>query len=327
MSRQLSREAERILDTLGSFFVSTYNGKLYKMAISDVKNGKEISLTASYVSIVSNYIKAVEHDHKVCKSTITDLFDYYQKHHNTHIMTLAEFEDRVLFHFIPREFLNVMVGSDRDRALAEIIIHGAVTLGRKLLHDGISSMVDDHGDRVFITDLQNFMVEVFAKKREEYHDRFAKAAAKKQQMPEDIVDKLKTRLVAETRAKIELETELESYKRVLGETITQWKAAAADLERLRVELATPVPTHNDEEVLSLKRNVMSLRQQLNAEKIRVNNLERELAAARSTPASPQPTILKTSQPPESEPQMNIAQFGDDPWNKTSSASGEDMPGW
>ncbi len=163
-----------IFDTIAAYFLDIFYNHLYDRARQLVDSGRSQSITDAYRAAVSAYMSGIKSGREHYADTIKKLHNYYQQINNC-ALTLGDFEDKVLSKFIPKEFYRDFASVQKDAALRAIIIRtvtetAEILIGEKML----GRIIDYHGNRDDVIDLQDRLLHILMFQNEEYYAKFTK---------------------------------------------------------------------------------------------------------------------------------------------------------
>ena len=204
-------------EVIGAYFLNTFYNELYIKARQSVAAAKYASITDAYRAMVTNYTYGIESP-ELCNKVIQGLHKYYQDKTNYSVITLSEFEGKILSQFIPPEYYRDFTGRDKDSNLCAIIRRTVNMFGNKLLEKKYLSMViDERKIQTNIRILQDVILSILVTQREEYYTNFARKITQKQpnMVSDEVVEKLRSALVDMTRKKCSVEQERDTAINIL----------------------------------------------------------------------------------------------------------------
>jgi len=217
-------------EVMGAYFLNIFYNELYIKARRSVAAGKHGSTTDAYRAMVANYIYGIENV-ELCNRVVQGLHKYYQDNTNYSVISLADFESKVLSQFIPAEYFRDFTGRDKDSNLCAIIRHVVSSFGNKLLEKRYLSMViDERKVSSNVRVLQDVVLDILIMQREEYYTNFARKITQKSHMVSgEVVEKLRNALIEMTRKKCEAEQERDTALNILKQVAIKVRDAGVTL--------------------------------------------------------------------------------------------------
>ncbi len=252
-------------DIISSFFVDVFYNSLYLKARDRVREGKHQSLTDAYKTNIINYLYGIKQQ-QLYMQVVLSLHEYYQKVTVYSTIIFSDFENKLLCQFIPPEYYRDFTEKDKDANLCAIITHAVQEFGEIVLSsEYLRMIIDDHRNQLNITRLQDSIVEILIKKREEYYVQFAKKINQRSdKVSSEVLKKLKDELMKETRKRCTAEQKQEKAVGIIKQLVQKIAAMEGEIDklkqaqenqhRLNIEMAqsrAPVNTLKDEPVRAL----------------------------------------------------------------------------
>ncbi len=233
------RATLRVFDIIGSFFVDTFYNGHYLLADQHVKGGRASSITDAYRSIVIGYMNGISSRPDLCNKAGRDLHNYHQKY--TAVTSFADFEDRLLSVFIPKDYYNDFDSATKDRTMHDILVRtanefGAIIVSGKMLH----RIIDDHMNKNNVTLLQDKMVDILITQRCDYYEKFASVISGKNTgdtVSKALLNKLKDAFVAEKKAGCKAQSDLERAIAIIRQLVAKTNEQSDEIARLSAKLA------------------------------------------------------------------------------------------
>jgi hypothetical protein len=235
---KFDKQTITVFDVIGSFFVDVFYNNHYIFAKNLVDSGRAESITDAYRSTIVNYMSGVASRKDLYMSVVKSLHEYYQKTSGFSSVVFSDFEDKFISLFIPPEYYRDFTEKRKDSTLHEIIVKSVNEFGSVILQPKlIRNVIDDHRNTINVTHLQDIILDIFIIQREEYYSKFAREISKKNtRSPNDVIlEKIKQKLVEETRKRIEAEANLGRAMSIIPQLV-------ANIDKLKADLVT---SHNN----------------------------------------------------------------------------------
>lgn len=248
------KETLMIFDIIGSYFIDVFYNRQYLLAVSQSKI-TDNTITDIYRNNLVAYIQGITVNENNFKQTALDLHSYSLKSGMT--MTLfTEFQDKLLSKFIPPEYYPSFTNIIKDETLRAILIYSATELLHYILNSNtFKKIIDNHRDEHNVSMLQDHMVVILSRKREEYYNKFAaQICAKKDTVDTQLMQNLKRAYIEEKKLSFDLRSELASAVNIinkLNELIAEQKEIINKYELERVQwvnstpIVEPIPIKNE----------------------------------------------------------------------------------
>jgi hypothetical protein len=221
-------------DVIGSYFVDIFYNDLYLKAKDKVKEGRYAAVTDAYKANIVNYMHGIK-KRELYKTVALSLHEYYQKVTSYNTLLFAEFETRILSHFIPDVYFKDFTESDKDCNLFSIITNTVLEFGEALLAPkSLKMIIDDHRNEHNIRILQDTIVDILKTKREEYYVQFAKKINQRSgKVSEEVVKKLKDKIIEETRKRCSAEQDRDRLLEMVKQLMTKVSVLTEENNKLK----------------------------------------------------------------------------------------------
>ena len=199
-----------VLEILGAYFTDTYFNYIHTSANNYVKVGK--SLTDEYVRQVNTYVHALKTDKGSFQKIVTDLHRYFQRCTQHSTISFADFVDRIVKHFIPPEYYDLLKIPEKDENLGIILADLVASLGTYATSPEILPRIIDNRQsytQVTIRMLQDEAVQILLSKRSEIHNKFlSRIGQAKDSVSRDVVEGMKKAIKKLMRENVKQKEEL-----------------------------------------------------------------------------------------------------------------------
>lgn len=199
-----------LFDIVGSYFVDTFYNSLYLKSKDVFISGRTQSLTEAYRGVTISYLKGLSTRIDLYRQIIKKLHEYYQRTIGRTSGVFTDFEDVFLSKFIPKDYYENFTSQDKDKTLHDIIIRSVSELIELILKDhNMQKIIDDHMNKSNVVFLQQNMVNIHTRIREEYYSKFVTEIINddKSAIPTALYNKLKHALKDETELRITAEAD------------------------------------------------------------------------------------------------------------------------
>lgn len=217
MSSLTNEEIDSMMEVIGAFFVDIYYNDLYLKAREAMRTGRvNTAITDAYRENVLNYMKGIK-SKEPFDHVQRGLHNYYQRMTRYSTISFAEFENKVLMHFVPLEKFHSFSGADKNHYMFSLIGRIVSTLGEFVVSSKqLRRIIDDHKNAHNVTMLQDAAIDIMRDIRDEYFTQLAQQIGKNPEMvPIEIAKKLKRQIVDETKRRCEVEKELHSAMNII----------------------------------------------------------------------------------------------------------------
>lgn len=212
-------------ELLGGYVINVFYNNMYDKAREIHSSGKISSVTEAYKVVCRGYLANFTRE-DLFKSTLKNIFEYYNRHNPVPILKYSEWVDSITREFVPHDFWPSLSVQQKDHILGmliEAIFKGFVTV--IISPQSLQLVIDNHLNSENIPFFQDQMLTVMIEQRERMYQKFIKPL---QTGVDPLSHKLKEELIKESKKNATL---IEGLKKA-SEYI---KSQQAEIEKLQKE--------------------------------------------------------------------------------------------
>ncbi len=226
-------------DIIGSYLVDVYYNLLYTTAKEKSKSSNT-SLTEEYKASAVAFMKGVKNNKGYYIKTFKGMHKFFQTCTKHSTISLIDFEDQLLSHFLPIEHHKIMNNSERDYFTNRIITNIVTDFGVAMCQiENLKMVIDDHHNDVNVVQLRNLIIEIQITEKNNIYTHFVKDSMQKSELVSvDIVNRMKSTIKELIRDKTSFQVRADRAESVLNKLNNAFLQSKEDASRLESMLAS-----------------------------------------------------------------------------------------